>query len=314
VAVPAMIVVWAVALAVGLVVAAAASRRAVIHAVRASEVAGVSAGLVGVTVVAIGTDLPEIANSIVSALSGNGDVNVGDSAGSAFTQVSLVLAILCIASVIEAERPSIATLGGLTVGALLLVAWLVEDGLFARRDGLLLVGAWLVGLVAAFLVSPPPDSNDPGRTRGAAPLFAKSLGWLALVAVASTVVVESFVQLTDDIGVPQLVASAVVLSLGTSLPELVVDLTALRRGAAALALGDLFGSSLLDSTLAIGSGPALRATEVSPGAATACLIAAVGVAGSTVIVISRRRHRYPSAALLFVLYGAVMAWLIVATA
>ena len=309
-----MIVAWVFALVAGLVVAALASRRAVIHAVHASEAAGVSAGLVGVTVVAIGTDLPEIANSIVSALSGNGDLLVGDSAGSAFTQVSLVLGILCIAAVIQADRPSIAMLGALTAGALILDAWLVRDGLFSRRDGLLLVGAWVLGLIATFVISPPREGDAPKTTTSAAPLFAKSLGWLALVAVASTVIVESFVQLTDDIGVPQLVASAVVLALGTSLPELVVDLTALRRGAAALALGDLFGSSLLDSTLAIGSGPALRATEVSPGAATACLIAAVGVAGSTVIVISRRRHRYPSAALLFVLYGAVMAWLIVATA
>ena len=112
---------------------------------------------------------------------------------------------------------------------------------------------------------------------------------------------------------PQLVASAVILSLGTSLPELVVDLTALRRGAAALALGDLFGSSLLDSTLAIGSGPALRATEVSPDASTVCLIAAVGVAGATLIVMRHRSHHYASAALLFVLYGAVTTWLILAT-
>jgi len=310
-----MIVAWIAALACGLVVAAAASRRAVIHAIRASETAGVSAGLVGVTVVAIGTDLPEIANSIVSALSGNGDVAVGDSAGSAFTQVTLVLGILCVASVVTADRPSLATLGLLTVGALMIVAVMVQDGVFSRTEGLLLIAAWVGSLVVTFLVAPPGDgdgSENQGARR-AAPHAFRSLGWLAVVAVASTVVVESFVRITDDIGVPQLVASAVILSLGTSLPELVVDLTALRRGAAALALGDLFGSSLLDSTLAIGSGPALRATEVSPDASTVCLIAAVGVAGATLIVMRHRSHHYASAALLFVLYGAVTTWLILAT-
>jgi cation:H+ antiporter len=309
-----MIVAWVAALACGLVVAAAASRRAGIHAMRASETAGVSAGVVGITVVAVGTDLPEIANSIVSALGGNGDVLVGDSAGSAFTQVTLVLAILCIASVIKTDRPSIAMLGGLTVVALVVVARFVDDGVFSRTEGLILVCAWVFGVAATYVVSPRGDRDKAHRTRDAAPHAAKSLAWLALVAVASTVVVESFVRVTDDIGVPQLVASAVVLSLGTSLPELVVDLTALRRGAAALALGDLFGSSLLDATLAIGSGPALRATEVSSGASTACLIAAVGVAISTVIVMTRRRHHYPSAALLLMVYGAVTAWLIIATA
>jgi cation:H+ antiporter len=185
---------------------------------------------------------------------------------------------------------------------------------FSRTEGLLLVTAWFGGLIVTYLVAPPGDDKGKGRVRGAAPHAFRSLGWLAVVGVASTVVVESFVQITDDIGIPQLVASAVVLSLGTSLPELVVDLTALRRGAMALALGDLFGSSLLDATLAIGSGPALRATEVSPEASTVCLIAAVGVAGATLIVMRRRSHRFASAALLFVLYGGVTAWLIAATA
>lgn len=308
-----MIVFWIVALVVGLVVAAAASRRAVTHAIGASEQAGVSAGLVGVTIVAIGTDLPEIAASIIAAIRGEGDLIIGDAAGSAFTQVSLVLAILCLAAAITADRMSIATIGALTVAALLLVAVLVSDGVFSRLDGLLLVALWVGSLLVSYVVTPPHDQPPTGRRSDAARAALRSLGWLAVVAGASTLVVESFIELTEDIGVPQLVASAVVLSLGTSLPELVVDLTALRRGAVALALGDLFGSSLLDATLAIGIGPMLRATTVSDDATTACVIAAVGVALSTLVVMTRRTHRFPSAALLFIVYGAVTAWMIIAT-
>ena len=272
-----MIILWIVALVVGLTVAAAASRRAVTHAIGASEHAGISAGFVGVTIVAIGTDLPEIAASIIAAIRGEGDLIIGDAAGSAFTQVTLVLAILCLAAAITADRVSIATLGALTVGALVLVAFLVADGVFSRLDGFVLVALWVGALIVTYVIEPPGDHSAGGSRRDAVRAALRSLGWLAVVAAASTLVVESFVELTDDIGVPQLVASAVVLSLGTSLPELVVDLTALRRGAAALALGDLFGSSLLDATLAIGIGPALRATTVSNDATTACLIAASSI-------------------------------------
>lgn len=308
-----MIVFWIVALVVGLAVAAAASRRAVTHAIGASEQAGVSASLVGVTIVAIGTDLPEIAASIIAAIRGEGDLIIGDAAGSAFTQVTLVLAILCLAAAITADRVSIATLGALTVGALVLVALLVADGVFSRIDGLILVVVWVGALLVTYVVEPPGDHQAGGSRSDALRAAFRALGWLAVVAAASTLIVESFVELTEDIGVPQLVASAVVLSLGTSLPELVVDLTALRRGAAALALGDLFGSSLLDATLAIGIGPTLRATTVSDDASTACLIAAVGVAGSTVIVMTRRTHRFPSAILLLLVYVSVTAWMIAAT-
>lgn len=298
-----MILAYTVGFVVGLVLAAIASRSAVTMAIRGAGAANVSTGLIGVTVLAIGTDLPEIANSIIAAFSGHGDVNVGDSAGSAMTQVTLVLALLCISTPLVAERRSIGALGSLTVIALLLVATLIEDAYFSRLDGLVLVCSWVGGLVVVRLVSPDERSQEPSG-ESVFPLFAATLAWLAVLAAASTVVVQSFVKLSDAVGVPQLVASAVVLALGTSLPELVVDLTAIRRGAVALALGDLFGSSLLDATLAIGSGPALRATAVSADAAVTCVLAAMGVAAATVIVVRRQVHRFATAIALLVTYVA----------
>ncbi len=136
------------------------------------------------------------------------------------------------------------------------------------------------------------------------------MAWLAVVAAAATIVVESFVRITDAIGVPPLIASAVVLALGTSLPELIVDLTAVRRGAVALAVGELFGSSLVDSSLALGVGPAIRATEVSPEATTACLIAAVAVLGATIVAASRRVHGNGSAVPLLLIYAVATAILV----
>lgn len=134
------------------------------------------------------------------------------------------------------------------------------------------------------------------------PHIARAFGWLALVAGSAMVVVRSFVEITDELGVPQLIASAVVLALGTSLPELVVDWTAIRRGATALALGDLFGSSLLDATLAVGIGPSIRAISVSTDAVFVCLIAAAGVGAATLIMLSRPVHHRGSAAALFAVY------------
>ena len=84
-------VLWIVGFVVGLAITAMGSRRAVTAALAASEASNISPGLIGLTVVAVGTDLPEIANSIVSALTGHGDVAVGDATGSAMTQVTLVL-------------------------------------------------------------------------------------------------------------------------------------------------------------------------------------------------------------------------------
>lgn len=307
-----MIVVWSVALVLGLTVATMASRRAVVAALTAGTVSKFSLGAIGASVMAIGTDLPEIANSITAALSGHGDLLVGDTSGSAMTQVTLVMGILLFAAAsIRSERHDVGILGGLTAAALVLDAWLVSDGVLSRWEGLILVLLWVAGLVILERSRGDPPKVATADTRSALPHALRSIGWLAVVGAAATVVVRSFVEITEQVGVPELVASAIVLSLGTSLPELVVDWTAIRRGAVALALGDLFGSSLLDATLAVGIGPMLRAVTVSDGAFAACLIAAAGVAGATIVMISRREHGRPSAFALFAIYGAAVAALIV---
>jgi cation:H+ antiporter len=309
-----MIAVWLAGLVVGVAVAAVASRRAVVAALTVSEVARISPAFIGATVMAVGTDLPEIANSITSALTGHGDINVGDSAGSALTQVTLVLAILClVAAPIRSDHRTIATIGAITVGALVLDGIVVRDQVFSRPNGLLLVGIWFISLIVFDQLRDRPPNIEPPDRRSAAPYVGRVLLWLAVVAVAATVVVRSFVAVSDTVGVPELLASAVVLALGTSLPELVVDWTALRRGAVALALGDLFGSSLVDATLAIGSGPAIRATVVSADAVTACLIAACGVALATVVMTLRSSHGRRSAAALFVVYLVATGALVVFT-
>ena len=200
---------------------------------------------------------------------------------------------------------------------------MARNGVLSRWEGAILVAAWVAAIIVMQLRStepttvPPPvhQSGDAERNPDGSTgrHVAVALGWLLVVGVAATAVVESFIELSDRIGIPELIASAVVLSLGTSLPELVVDWTAIRRGAVALALGDLFGSSLLDATLALGIGPLIRSVAVSPGAATACLIAAMGVMAATVIAGSRPSHGRSSATLLFLVYGAATAALIVGT-
>lgn len=307
-----MIVLWGLVFVVGLVTASLASRRAVAAALDAVDASHASAGFIGMTVMAIGTDLPEIANSVISAATGHGDLNVGDSAGSALTQVTLVLGILCFGTTLASERRSVVVLGTLTAVALGAIALLIRDGSFDRVDGLGLVVAWLIALVG--LRSLSAETSSSRESHGAVGRhIAVAGGWLVVVAVAATVVVQSFVEVTESIGVPEIVAGAVVLALGTSLPELIVDWTAIRRGAAALALGDLFGSSLLDATLAIGLGPSLTPTLVSAEAATTCVIAAIGVVAATVIVASRPVLNRTTALSMFGVYAVTTIGLITLT-
>jgi cation:H+ antiporter len=305
------------ALVVGVVVTAAASRRAVASALEVSDALGVSAGVVGVTVLAIGTDLPEIANSISASVAGHGDLNVGDGTGSALTQITLILTILLVfaGSQLELRQAGsrvATTTGTATVIALLVLAVMLSDGMFSRVDGLLLVVAWVVSVLVVHrgergLVDTPGPRRSSGSAVAAG--ITQTLWWLVVVGVGAIIVVRAFVDLADRFNVPEFVASAVVLSVGTSLPELVVDWTAIRRGASALAIGDLFGSSLVDSTLSVGIGPLVRATPVSQEAMIGTLVIAAGCALATMIAVLDGPPR-PTGLALFAVYVGATAVLV----
>ncbi len=291
-----MIVIWVIGLVAGVTVAALASRRAVGAALDTADALGMSAGFVGITILAIGTDLPEIANSIMASITDHGDINVGDSTGSALTQVTLVLAILILvagmSSDIQRDELRVVVPAGLmSVAALVLLAVLLSDRHLGRIDGLVLVAAWVLSvlLLEQHMREGEAAPRVPDGLVGG--MIARTLFWLTIVGLAAIGIVRSFVEITDAVGVPEFIASTIVLSIGTSVPELVVDWTAIRRGAAALALGDLFGATLIDSTLSVGSGPIISPTAISDEAVAGTLIIAIGVAVATLVVIAvRSRH------------------------
>ncbi len=290
----------------GLLVALAASDVAVSYTRALAAVLGAPPFVVGVVLVALGTDLPEIANSIASHLQGEGDVNVGDSVGSTLTQYTFVLGLFpLIIAVIAVPRRQVALITVLTVGGLGLTILFVADGWLGRLDGLILVAAWGGAMIAVTRLLPgtepeiPPEVKIQGRLSQAGIVLLA----LAVVGVGATVAVWALVNLAEEVGAPEFLLAFFGASLGTSAPEIAVDITALRRGAPAIALGDVLGSSLIDSTLSIGIGPFVAPAAVTTRlAVTASLYTLVAVALVGVLLAVRRRHDRRSAAVLMSLY------------
>ncbi len=127
----------------GLTVALVASSRAVDYTRALAAGLGAPAFVVGAVLVAVGTDLPEIANSIASHLQGEGDVNVGDSVGSTLTQYTFVLGLFpLIIAVLAIDRRQVGLVSVLTMAGLGLTTWFVGDGWLGRWEGAVLVLAW----------------------------------------------------------------------------------------------------------------------------------------------------------------------------
>ncbi len=291
----------------GLALALAASGRAVAYTRALAAALGAPPFIVGVVLVSIGTDLPELANSVAAHAQGEGDVNVGDSVGSTLTQYTLVLGLFpFVASVIAIDRREVGLVSILTAAGLALTTLLVADGWLGHWDGAALVIAWAIFTLAVVKALPGHVADDPPPVRHQRRPVQAAIVLLALAVVAfgATIAVRGLVRLAELAGAPEFLLAFFGASIGTSSPEIVVDVTALLRGAPGIALGDALGSSLVDATLSIGVGPLVFPAEVTPRLAVAgALYSLVAVAVVGAALTGRRRHDRASGLLLFALYA-----------
>lgn len=278
-------ILWLCAISVGLAVTIMGSKSAVSDATRLAVGTRLPPFFVGMTLLALGTDLPEIANSIVASYTDNGDVNVGDSVGSTLTQLTLVLGGLTFSgfAITLGDRGSRLLNGqqitaALTAVALAGVTVLVLDDHVGRLDAIILISLWILGsrwVYRATRTDPQLSLDEPASNR------TRLLGQLMLaiiaVGVGATLAVTGIIELAEVWGVPAFIVAFLGASIGTSLPEAIVAYTAIRRGEGALAVGDILGSSFADATLSISMGPLLFPTLVDGGLArTGALVATAG--------------------------------------
>ena len=302
-----MIVVWVALAATGLALAVFSSARAVDHAARAASGLGIPAFVVGMTLLAVGTDLPEIANSIAASLAGHGDINVGDSIGSSLAQATLVIGLLAFATHgMRVPRINVLLLGSFSAGAVLLGVALMLDGHLDRVDGAILLFTWVLATVVTGERATPetqPELPLPDRR----PLAHAGIALLLLgvVGVGATVAVQALVRAAALLALPEYLISFLGLALGTSLPELTVATTAVRRGQVELALGDALGATLADASLSIGSGPLVAPTAVTTVLVVqGGLLSAVGILFATLLLGVAGRHNRVTGVLLVGVYAA----------
>ena len=290
----------------GLVVALLASSRAVDYTRALAAALGAPAFVVGVALVSLGTDLPEIANSIAAHLQGEGDVNVGDSVGSVLTQYTLVLGLFpLVMRVVPIGRREAGVVSVMTIAGLAITTVFVGNGWLGRWEGIVLVLAWAVFMAIVVRTVPAVVPDEPPRVRHHRKIVQAGIVLVALgiVGLGATVAVRALVRMAELAGVPEFVIAFFGASLGTSAPEIVVDVTALLRGVPGIAVGDALGSSLVDSTLSIGVGPVVAPAEVTARLAIAgslYSLGAVALVGS--VLAARRKHDRRSGAFFVALY------------
>jgi len=191
---------------------------------------GISPFLVGIVVLAAGTSIPEIANSIISSYTGHGEMNVGNAIGSCLSQITLVLGILALVGgkTITSGRKDIMLLGGCALLAGILAVLAIEKGAINPLDAVMLIAAYLILL----FITQKYSVKEYALTRMPRPDIHSilQLGIILVtiggVLAGSWLIVNSVIEISEKIGVPSYLLSFFAIAVGTSLPELGVGLSA----------------------------------------------------------------------------------------
>jgi cation:H+ antiporter len=242
----------------GLVLMVISSNKTIDHAVELASAFGIPHFLIGFLLIALGTDLPEIVNSILASYLGHAEINVGDSMGSVLSQLTLIFGILpFIGGVIKIKRRESSIIGCCLLLALIIVYSIFEKGSYTRLDAFFLLCSWALFAIITSTIVEKENFNIQAqagdRRKRIINIFIILIG-MAGIGLGSYLVVESVIFLSKGLQIPEFFISFFIVGIGTSLPELVVDITAIRKKHFDLAVGDILGSCLVDATFSIGIG------------------------------------------------------------
>lgn len=238
------------------------------EAVSLSVIWGIPKMIIGATIVSLGTTLPEATVSVLAAVQGNPDLALGNAMGSIIADTGLIIGLAAIIGRLPVDKATINRQGRVQLGAGLLLAFACLPILTAAPGGHVpqFVGFIFLALLALYLYFSMKWAKTSGVDEGVdieaskSPVFVQVLKLLlgvALVIISSRVLIPTVEVSALRVGVPQSIIAATLVAFGTSLPELVTAITAVRKGHGELAIGNIIGADVLNVLFVVGSAAAV---------------------------------------------------------
>ena len=216
---------------------------------------GIPAFLIGVTLVSVGTSLPELSTSLVSTISGQTSIVAANVVGSNLFNIAIAIGIPTIVAggmlfkrnLINLDIPLLAAITAL--GALI-----IYDGSVTRLEGALLCIGYVIYLIYTIHERKDSAKNEDKADRPKMTLKTALVAILGLIGVmiGSKYVVDSVLNISTILNLPPSILSLTAIALGTSLPEVVVAITAARKKQYEIAIGGIIGSNVFNMTAVLG--------------------------------------------------------------
>lgn len=230
--------------------------------------------LIGMLVIGFGSSMPEMVISALSALKGNPGIALGNAFGSNITNIALILGVTAIispivvsSSVVNRELPYL-----LGVTALAAVLFYYDREL-NQRDALILIFVFVV-LVSWTIYTGVKTKQDAwadeveqelSEPLGMRVALLYTVFGLVFLVISSRILVWGGVEVAEYFGISDLLIGLTIVAIGTSLPELASSIAAVRKNEHDLALGNIIGSNLFNTSIVLGITGIIAPTALEPG-------------------------------------------------
>lgn len=218
----------------------------------------ISEFIIGATLIALGTSLPETAACVAASYAQKPQIAIANVIGSNIINITLVLAsVFLVAAKIKPSRDFFAKDSTWALMPALIFLLIIMDGIISRFDGmllLLLMGAYLLFLTQDRKNIPQEHLEEINMLRFSwiKTVFALFFG-LILVIIGAHFAIESASEIAKNFGISEWIIGIIMISIGTSLPELAVSLSAAIKGKADMAIGNIIGSNMANTSVVLGA-------------------------------------------------------------
>lgn len=268
----------------------------------------ISPFVIGATLVALGTSLPEMAVSVSASLHGSGDIAVANVIGSTIFNISLVLgAVFLIAKNINPSRDIFAKDSAWSLFPILIFILMSIDGKLSAFDGvlfLILMASYLAFLISSNQVEESHEDDKEKFAWGKASFFL-AIGFLLTIGGADFAI-SSASNIAREFGISEWIIGLFLVAFGTSLPELTISIKAALNNNADLAIGNIIGSNVANFTMVLGIASIVNPLNVDLSAYFFDIAAAVILSLMLVFITANRLYNRSAGIVLMVVLALVI--------
>ena len=218
------------------------------HSSQLGSKLGISDVVIGITLVALGTSIPEIFVSISSILNNAPAIALGNSIGSNISNIAIIygLSLFWLSSInLNISLRNIFIL----ILSVLIAGWSLYDLTISVGDSVVFIALFILFVLNLFREKPEEDKENIHKNTSLTKLSILILLSLIFLGVGSELTVRGGVDLATSLGIPDAVIGLTMVAIGTSLPELAASISALRRSKGNMVVGNIVGSNILNVVL-----------------------------------------------------------------